>query len=86
MRGDRDAIRAPTEDRGGTVASNAPPQRDAGTLKYSHDLGGVVDPHDGDLIRGGGWGSWSASERLAILIAVALVAGIAAVVVVTLIL
>lgn len=65
----------------GDITADAPPQRSPTDLTYSEDLGGVVDPHDSDLIEGGGWGSWSTSERLAAFAAVLLVAAVIAVVV-----
>lgn len=86
-RHDHDAIPAPDpgERRSGRdIAADAPPQRDPRELARSEDLGGVVDPHDRDLVDAGGWGSWSAGERLTVVAGFAVVIAVVAVIVVTL--
>ena len=70
----------PAQDRpADDMALDAPPQRDPDQLVVSEDLGGVVDPHDGDLIHGAGWSSWSRGERGTVVAAVLLVLILAAV-------
>ena len=61
------STRADRRQRGEDLAVDAPPQRDPAGLKFSEDLGGVVDPHDQDLIDNAGWSSWSGGERIAAL-------------------
>lgn len=70
--------RADQRPHGEEIAASAPPQREPNDLKYSEDLGGVVNPHDDDLIDSAGWSSWSSGERLAALAAVVLVLAVLA--------
>ena len=69
----------------GEIAADAPPQRQPGDLARSEDLGGVVDPHDADLVDAGGWSSWSTGERLTVLAGFLIVLAVVAVIIVTLV-